>query len=773
MKTRSARKKDTRRQEARRQRSQHRMQFWQVIMRAINPYSLLIWMGFFVACVAIMLAGAESMQWELGQRIDRNITSRIDFEVEDLEATERNREAARESAPNVYVKNNAPSKRISAELTHLLELAKLDAKQFAAQAKAQGWKFKDSEAIYQVLQQYVADAQGAQAWDDMVRQLVNRLGAEYLVRKTTDNLVRARTPRTSILRQKGQPDNTVLTTQLQLVTDSGVVQEAAKRVVQHESVPPSLRAPLADLITQTLIQKKNEEIVYQPLWEYDREATAAAMDQEGENVAVIVYKYKRGDPLVRADTTAKLDGPEIALLKQEHQKYLEKQETDPQLARAKLLRQLGMATVVLLLTLGVMIYCAYYQSRVLEKPARSLGLAGLTLLIVGLGRLVDYPANWAPEFSVGLVVMGAALLTIAYNQRFAFGISGALSLLVALSCRGDLGLFLTNMTAASITVFALREVRTRSKIIAVGAMASLGAFIVALASGLINGEELSYVLKHAIAAALSTLGAGFVVQGILPTFEKVFGVATSMTLLEWCDASRALLRRLAQEAPGTYTHSSILAQLSEEAAEAIGARGLLARVGALYHDVGKIQKPAYFAENQQARINRHERLSPTISHLIIVGHVKDGLELARAYGLPRIIHPFILEHHGTTVVKYFHQMASGASKNSKTKGKHNNLTEHEFRYPGPKPSMKETAILMLADICESAIRARDEITPGKIESTVHQLVMSRLNDGQFDNCEITMRELKIVEQSLVKSLGAIHHNRIKYPQAEEQKSPAA
>jgi hypothetical protein len=270
------------------------------------------------------------------------------------------------------------------------------------------------------------------------------------------------------------------------------------------------------------------------------------------------------------------------------------------------------------------------------------------------------------------------------------------------------------------------------------------------------------------------LFAGFVVQGILPNFERLFGIATSMTLLEWCDASRLLLRRLAQEAPGTYSHSLVISQMCEEAAEAIGGNGLLARVGALYHDIGKTQKADYFVENQPAQMSRHDRLSPTMSLLIITGHVKDGVEMARAYGLPRVLHQFILEHHGTTVVRYFHHAASEAAAKNKKVGKHDReVPESEFRYPGPKPRSRESAILMLCDGCEGAVRALSEPTPGRIESTVHQVVMARLNDGQFDDCEITLRELKTVERSVVKSLGAIHHGRIKYPGDPAAGSPRA
>lgn len=237
--------------------------------------------------------------------------------------------------------------------------------------------------------------------------------------------------------------------------------------------------------------------------------------------------------------------------------------------------------------------------------------------------------------------------------------------------------------------------------------------------------------------------------------------------MEWRDANRPLLQRLAREAPGTYNHSLVLGTMAEAACEAIGANGLLAHVGALYHDIGKIPKAEYFAENQEASINRHDQLAPTMSLLIILGHVKDGIEMAKEFGLPRVLIPFIAEHHGTTVVRYFHHMA--AEKHSQTAvGKHDKeVSESGFRYPGPKPRSKETAILMLCDGVEGAVRALSEPTAGRIESIVSQVLQARLKDGQFDECDITLRELHLVEQSLSKSLCRFYHGRVAYPKEKD------
>ena len=311
--------------------------------------------------------------------------------------------------------------------------------------------------------------------------------------------------------------------------------------------------------------------------------------------------------------------------------------------------------------------------------------------------------------------------------------------------------------------YQLNDIRSRTKIITAGLLTAAAVALASAAGALGNGQPLEYAWRHALWGGGCALMAAFVVSGMLPFVERAFRVATSMTLLEWSDSRRPLLQLLAREAPGTHQHSLVLGTLAESACEAIGANGLLAQVGALYHDIGKIPKAQYFVENQEGRINWHDSLSPTMSLLIILGHVKDGLEMAKQYKLPRILHQFIAEHHGTTVVRYFHHMAS-EKQPLIASGKHDReVPETEFRYRGPRPQSRESAVLMLADGAEGAVRALAEPTVGRIESTVHQIVNARLNDGQFDDCEITLREIRQVEDALVKALSRHHHGRVAYP----------
>ena len=235
-----------------------------------------------------------------------------------------------------------------------------------------------------------------------------------------------------------------------------------------------------------------------------------------------------------------------------------------------------------------------------------------------------------------------------------------------------------------------------------------------------------------------------------------------MTLLDYSDANQPLLKRLAMEAPGTYSHSLLIGSIAEAAAESIGRNGLLCRVGAYYHDIGKINKPGYFVENQLGSISWHKELSPAMSQLIIAGHIKDGMELAKEYGLPAVLRQFIETHHGTTLIEYFYNEAikqHGQNDSSDSPVP----SEGEFRYPGPKPRTKEAAIVMLADAVEGTVRTLAEATPNKIEAVVHNMAMKRLQDGQFDECDLSLRELSRIEASMSKTLAAHHHGRIAYP----------
>ena len=426
---------------------------------------------------------------------------------------------------------------------------------------------------------------------------------------------------------------------------------------------------------------------------------------------------------------------------------------------------LGRAGLTLLVIVMLCLYVAHYQPRVIRNPWRGLALAVLLLITLGLAELItvapganSYLAN--PYLAVASVMLGAIIITIAYDQRFALAIGTLLAVLTTLSMRMGLGYFLVLETGMAVSVLGLKEIRSRSKVVEVGALAAVCVFIAATLQQLSQGTPLGWLMiSNSAWGAGAALMMGFFMQGILPMIERVFRIATSMTLLEWSDPNKKLLRRLTIEAPGTYNHSILLGTLCEAAAEAIGARGLLARVGAYYHDIGKINKPEYFVENQLGSPSKHTKLSPAMSLLIIVGHVKDGIELAREYGLPPVMNEFIASHHGTTLVQYFYHAASEQRRAAGSEAP----DEVEFRYPGPKPKSKESAILMLADAVESSVRAMADPTPGRIETQAHSIASQRLMDGQLDECDLTLKDVHEIEKSLIKTLQGIYHGRIAYP----------
>jgi putative nucleotidyltransferase with HDIG domain len=238
-----------------------------------------------------------------------------------------------------------------------------------------------------------------------------------------------------------------------------------------------------------------------------------------------------------------------------------------------------------------------------------------------------------------------------------------------------------------------------------------------------------------------------------------------MTLLELADVNHPLLRRLSSEATGTYNHSLQVANIAEACAEAIRVNSLLCRVASYYHDVGKINKPDYFCENQTDGVNRHLNLSPSVSLLIIIGHVKDGIELAKEYNLPTSIFPFIQQHHGTTLVEFFYHQA--CEQHEHKQPDQPAISEVQYRYPGPRPKTKEIAIVMIADAVESATRAMQDPSAGRIEALVNDIVMKRLLDGQFDDCDLSMREIQQIQRTCIRSLLAIHHGRIAYPSSAQ------
>jgi hypothetical protein len=329
---------------------------------------------------------------------------------------------------------------------------------------------------------------------------------------------------------------------------------------------------------------------------------------------------------------------------------------------------------------------------------------------------------------------------------------------------GNFNVLISLLCASLVSSMLVFRVRRRFEVIKAGVLAGIVQFFIAF---LMEREQSFFILSNLDfnllkICLLNGLISSVVVLGVLPIFEYIFKVVTNISLLELSDFNHPLLRRLILEAPGTYQHSLVVANLSEAAAEAIGANSLLARVGAYYHDIGKVLKPEYFIENQIPYRDIHKKLKPSMSKLIIINHVKEGVELAKKYRLnPRII-DFITQHHGRSLVYYFYHKAMQLEPKTEQ--------EEEYRYPGPKPQSKETAIVSLADTVEASSRTLEEPTPSRIEEMVKEVVRRKFMEGELDESNLTLKDLEEISRQFIRVLNAIFHTRINYPKDEDRNS---
>jgi putative nucleotidyltransferase with HDIG domain len=508
-------------------------------------------------------------------------------------------------------------------------------------------------------------------------------------------------------------------------------------------------------IQKSLEQQPATETIAGRLFIYIRDRLTPTLKFELEatrnNLEPINKQYQAGHRLAAAGQP--IEFSTLQLLHNEHKVWAASAAT----AALWLHRSAAMfALIVGLFVLGAF-YLYYRQPRLRQNVPHLTIIFGLLIGTVFFARWLSQE-EWRPEI-IPLALFGLTL-GIAYGRELALLVTSATVGILVLAVGRSVAEFLVLWGVIATAVLLLTNIRNRLKLIEICSLAGAVACLLTIALGVFDGRPLNGpLLTDAVRMAGWTLVAGFLVTGLLPFIERLFGVLTDLSLLELSDPSHPLLQELVRRAPGTYNHSINVGALAESAAEAIGARGLLVRVGAYFHDIGKMLKPAYFAENQ-GQENRHETLAPAMSTLIIIAHIKDGADLARQHRLPQAIIDFIEQHHGTTLVEYFYKRAEAESLLNPDSSA---VEEGAFRYPGPKPQTKETAVLMLADAVESASRTLSEPTPARIERLVEDIVMKRLMDDQFDECAINLRELRAVQDSLIKSLIAVYHGRVKYP----------
>ena len=376
----------------------------------------------------------------------------------------------------------------------------------------------------------------------------------------------------------------------------------------------------------------------------------------------------------------------------------------------------------------------------------------LALLVFAAHALKSYPTLMLSYLPVAAVPMLTMLLfnDVQISFMMAFLSATLAGILLGFGLNETLIFFLGGLAGA----YKVRDARTRGVLITAGIFVS---FVQVVCSLLINPVITKDIWAYTLQPlAVNGMICAVLVIATLKIFETIFGEITNFTLMELSDTSHPLLKRMIGEAPGSYHHSLIVSNLAETAADAIDAHSLLVRVGAYYHDIGKMVNPGYFTENQMLVGNKHDDLEPSMSRLVILSHIKEGMEMARQYHLNERIIDFIPEHHGTSLIHYFYQRALVDGDEG--------LEEKDYRYPGPKPQSKETAIVLLADSVEAATRVLDEHTPQRIEDVVRKVINNKFIDGQLDECNLTLREIDIIASVFVRVLGAMYHTRVKYPE---------
>ena len=407
-------------------------------------------------------------------------------------------------------------------------------------------------------------------------------------------------------------------------------------------------------------------------------------------------------------------------------------------------------------------FLAIYKKEIFEDWKMVLLIVIVFLIQLALSNIVLLQLELS-EYLIPFT-MGAMTLTILFDAQVGFMAIASMAILMGLMMGQGIDLIIVSLFSATVAIYNIRRLRKRSQLFSTMFALIAASLFVAIGLGLFKDHSWDIIFRDIQYLALNSILAPIFTYGLIGLFEMIFDVTTDLTLIELLDYDHPLLKRAQQETNGTFNHSIVVGNLAEACANAIGAHSLLCRVGAYYHDIGKMYKSEYFIENQYGGDNKHNKITPTMSARIIRAHVNEGIRLAKEYGLPKIVTDFIPMHHGTTRVEYFYRIALQEAEQNGSK-----VDESAFRYPGPKPNTKETGILMLCEAIEAAVRSIKEPDILKIETMIDKIINQRIEDGQLNNCPLTLDELSRIKGTIDGTTGmlpvlrGIYHIRVEYP----------
>lgn len=558
-----------------------------------------------------------------------------------------------------------------------------------------------------------------------------------------------------------------------IIQMKSVAREIVSRLMLNEIVDAdTARARVAERVNTSSLNDRTAREVVQELASltitankfYDEVATKEAKVEARENTPTVFIK--QGDILV---AKGQLITPELYEL----------------LGKNGLLKddinywpELGVLLLSILLSLGILTFIRQSEPGKFKYNNAQLLMLVLVYFITLVTMHLTAFLQSDSQIYVGYlapVAIGAILVTLLLETSLAYFSVIIFSILasVILNVQGEVFDFhfgLYAVVTSCVAIFSIHRASQRSTMLKGGIMSSLFGALIVFIMLLVNNDtwttsETLYSIGFAIAGGLLT---AILVIGLMPFFEVTFGILSALKLVELSNPNHPLLRKLLTETPGTYHHSVMVGNLSEAAAEAIGANGLLCRVGSYYHDIGKTKRPIYFIENQNNMENPHDSIEPKLSKSIIVAHARDGVEMLKEYKLPKPIRDIAEQHHGTTFLHYFYHKAM---RQAEEQGVEPDFTEDDFRYPGPKAQSKESAIVGIADSVEAAVRSLRKPTVEQVESMIEKIIKGRLDDHQFNDCDLTMKELDIIAKTLKETVMGIFHSRIEYPEDVKRPKP--
>jgi hypothetical protein len=538
-----------------------------------------------------------------------------------------------------------------------------------------------------------------------------------------------------------------------------VVETVMDKPITEEALP-AIYTQAKALISKLSYAQQARDIIeieavnaIRPNMIYNRAATDNAITEAVESVKPVQKTVKTGEIIVREGD--RVTDEQISVLEQ----------LGIQRSKSYPLTLLGTLLLVLILFWLLLEFFKRYYADIYEND-RLIMLSGIIIVIIILItkfvtviKISDQPEINSLMGYLAPVAAGSMLFSILLDNRLAYFITMILALFVGLLTNGNQLLYaITAFVGGTVGVYQVSKVNQTSDLAKSGLNVALANIVTIVTLAFLAGNiSLNTILFGISMGAINGILSAVLMIGVLPYLESAFSVTSMIKLLELSNPNHELLRRLLLEAPGTYHHSLMVGNLAEASAEAVGANPLLVRVGAYYHDIGKIKRPEYFVENQRGFDNPHEKIAPALSTLIITSHVKEGLEMGREARLPEVILDFIGQHHGTSLAKYFYSRALEEDREGK-------ISEESFRYEGPKPQTKEVALVMLADSVEAAVRSLPEPTPENIREMVRVIINDKLDDGQLEECDLTFKDLDIISGSFCKLLEGVYHKRIEYPE---------